>query len=187
MSFYKINRRWADMLTQLDAQHTPAQSKMLRMLIANIALTTALLLFTCGSIYGQIVSGNITGSIYDATGGSVPNARVVIRNDATGVEAATLSASDGQYHLSNLAVGTYTVQVEAEGFMKTQLKGVNVELNGTATANLTLQVGRTVESIEVTAAAAALETTSSQLQNTYEARQMMELPNASTGSGVLNL
>jgi hypothetical protein len=135
----------------------------------------------------QLVSGNLTGTIYDASGATVPNASVVAHNDATGIESTTNSLSAGDYHISNLPPGIYTVSVTATGFTKTSLKGVQVELNVTATANATLDIGKNVETVEVTATSAAIDTTTAQIQSTFEAQQMAELPNASSGSGVINL
>ena len=135
----------------------------------------------------QLVSGNLTGTIYDASGATVPNASVVAHNDATGIESTSNSLSAGEYHISNLPPGIYTVSVTATGFTKTSLKGVQVELNVTATANATLDIGKNVETVEVTATSAAIDTTTAQIQSTFEAQQMAELPNASSGSGVINL
>jgi Carboxypeptidase regulatory-like domain len=135
----------------------------------------------------QLVSGNLTGTIYDASGATVPNASVVAHNDATGIESATNSLSAGEYHISNLPPGIYTVSVMATGFTRTSLKGVQVELNVTATANATLDIGKNVETVEVTATSAVIDTTTAQIQSTFEAQQMAELPNASSGSGVINL
>lgn len=137
--------------------------------------------------FAQLVSGNLNGTVYDASGATVPNATVVAHNDATGIDSTTTSQSAGEYHIINLPAGTYTVTVTAAGFTKSELKGVKVELNVTATANATLQVGKSVETVEVSAQAASIDTTTAQLQNTFESQQMAELPTASSGSGVINL
>ena len=99
----------------------------------------------------------------------------------------TASHSAGEYRIVNLPAGTYTVVVTAAGFSKAELKGLQIELNVTATANVTLQIGKSVETVEVTANAVTIDTTTAQLQNTFETQQMMDLPNASSGSGVINL
>ena len=147
----------------------------------------AFLVIGCTPGFAQLVSGNLTGTIYDASGATVPNATVVAHNDATGVENSTASGSTGEYRISNLPPGGYTIAVTAPGFTKTELKNVQVVLNVTATANATLQVGKSVETVEVSATAAAIDTTTAQLQSTYEAKEMSELPNASSGSGIINL
>ncbi len=139
--------------------------------------------------FAQLVSGNLTGTIYDPTGALIPNATVVARNDATGVENTATSTSSGEYRIVNLPAGTYTVTVTAAGFAKTELKGVQIALNVTATANATLEVGKAAATIEVTETSVVIDTTTAQLQNTYVSQQMMDLPSAgfSNGSGVINL
>ena len=64
---------------------------------------------------------------------------------------------------------------------------MRVNLNQIATANLTMQVGQTQTTIEVTEAPAVIDTTTAQVQNTYEAKQAEDLPIAAVGSGVYNL
>jgi hypothetical protein len=158
----------------------------IRVMMLAVALA-ALLGVACLPGFAQLVSGNLTGTVYDASGATVPNATVVAHNDATGVENTATSLSAGEYRITNLPAGTYTVTVTAAGFSKAELKGVAIELNLTATANVTLQVGKSVETVEVTANAVTIDTTTAQIQNTFESQQMMDLPNASTGSGVINL
>lgn len=141
----------------------------------------------CLCAAAQSTSGDLVGTIYDATGATIPDALVTATNDATGVAGSTVSTANGQYHIGNLLVGTYTLSVTAGGFSKAQLRNVSVELNKVGTQNVTLSLGQTTQSIEVSSAAATIDTTSAQLQTTFEAKQMTDLPTASTGSGVINL
>jgi hypothetical protein len=153
----------------------------------NFALLLVVLALAYGPVFGQSISGNLTGTVYDATGATVQNATVIARNEATGVENTTTTGAAGEYRISNLPAGVYTITSNAVGFSKAEMKGVSVELNVTSTANVTLQVGKNVETVEVTAAAAVIDTTTAQLQSTFQSQQMTELPSASTGSGVINL
>jgi hypothetical protein len=129
----------------------------------------------------------MTGTIYDASGAAVPNATVTAHNDATGVDVTTTASSAGEYHIFNLPVGTYSISASAKGFNKAEIKGAVVALNITTTVNVTVQVGATATTVEVTEAVATVDTTTAQLQNTFTAQQMTELPIASGGSGVINL
>jgi hypothetical protein len=147
----------------------------------------ALLSFLCASLAAQTISGDLTGTIFDASGAIVANATITAKNDATGVEATTKTTSTGEYRFSNLPAGSYTVTVSASGFNQNQTKGVQVVLNQTQTANFTLQVGGTTQTVEVKEAAATIDTTTAQVQATFGTEQVMELPMASSGSGVLNL
>lgn len=137
--------------------------------------------------FAQVISGDLTGTVFDATGATVPGATVSARNEATGVETTMNTGSLGEYRLGNLPVGSYTITVTAAGFTKAQLKGVAVVLNKANTANVTLEIGQSTSTVEVTAAAAALDTTTAQVQTSFETKQMMDLPNTSSGNGVLNL
>lgn len=135
----------------------------------------------------QVVSGDLTGTIYDASGGTIPTATIVAKNDATGIEYTTKATTTGEYHFTSLPVGTYTLVTTAPGFASAQAKGVTVVLNRVATVNITLQIGAKAETVDVTAIAPNIDTTTATITNAYETKQIMDLPTASTGSGVLNL
>jgi hypothetical protein len=137
--------------------------------------------------FAQAISGNLTGTIYDPSGAGVPNATVVAHNDATGVENKVTTNVAGEYRIVNLPNGTYTITATAASFSTAQLTGVQIELNVTATANITMQIGQTVSTVEVTANEVVIDTTTAQLQNTFNTEQLMNLPTASSGQGVINL
>jgi hypothetical protein len=145
----------------------------------------ALAACVCG--FAQSVSGDLAGTIYDASGAAVPNATVTAKNDATGVEATIKSTATGEYHLGNLLPGTYTVTVTAAGFTKAQVRSVAIDLNKNTTTNIKLEVGSNIETVDVTAAAATIDTTTASVQTSFETRNMADLPIASGGSGVINL
>ncbi len=135
----------------------------------------------------QLTSGNITGTVYDPTGATVPNATVTVRDIATGLENTTMTTGAGDYRFENLAVGTYAVSVSAPGFTKSEVQNINVQLNQTITTNVTLAVGQASTSVQVTESVVAVDTTTAQIQTTFDTKQITDLPNTATGSGVLNL
>jgi len=140
--------------------------------------------------FGQTIDGNLTGSVLDPTGASVPNATVTVTNTATGVKYSTKTDVDGLYRLNNLPVGDYDVTVAARGFADSGVKDVLVELNKTATANVTVQLRGVTASVAVVEASTTVDTTSSQLQSTFKPEQAVNLPIIeSSGSffGALNL
>ncbi len=150
--------------------------------------------FTLGALFllslplcGQLTSGNITGTIYDPAGATVPGVPVIAHNVATGVDKRTIATSSGEYRFENLPIGAYTVIVAAPGFAKAEVANVNVPLNQTVTANVTLAMARASTSVEVTEAAVPIDTTTAQIQTTFDSKQMGDLPSASMGSGVMNL
>ncbi len=151
------------------------------------AMTLALLAMGATTVWGQAISGNLVGTVLDASGATVPNATVTATNVATNVKSPTKANSRGEYRINNLQPGMYSIEAEASGFTRAELQNVSVQLNLTATANLTLQVGGTSTSVNVVESAAVIDTTNAQIQSTFNAKQSADLPSASIGSGVLNL
>ncbi len=153
-----------------------------------VTFCAAMLFFALASLgNAQVVSGDIMGTVFDATGAVVPNATIVVKNTATGVESTTKSTSAGQYRFPSLPIGTYSLTVTASGFTKRELQNVMVRLNQTTSMNITLQVGTSTATVEVAAAAQTVDTTSADVANAFSTKLSMDLPSASVGSGVLNL
>ena len=148
-------------------------------------LTTSLLAMNC---FGQTADGNLVGTVYDASGKAIPEATLGAKNTATGVIAETKSDQNGAYRFNNLPVGSYSVTVSSAGFASTQITNLNVELNKTATANVTLSVGTVTESIEVVASSTLIDTTTAQISNIFASRLASDLPVAANpAGGYLNL
>ena len=148
----------------------------------------------CSLAYGQAISGNVVGVVVDSSGAAVVGADVTARNISTGVTWSNKSNSTGGYRFDNLPIGSYEISAKASGFQTTSEK-VEVQLNKSGTANLTLTPGSASTTIEVAGVAETLDTTTAQIQTTYEEKQLDDLPtttlgvNAATGQnlGVLNL
>ena len=64
----------------------------------------------------QAPTGEIAGTVYDASGGVVPDASIRVKSAATAFERALLSNQSGQYSVPSLAAGDYEMRVEARGF-----------------------------------------------------------------------
>jgi len=157
-----------------------------------IALLT-LLALSVGLVYGQAIDGNVVGTVVDSTGAAVAGADVSATNVATGVTASSKTNNTGQYRFDNLLVGNYKIAVKASGFRTTTVL-MEVLLNATGTANVTLTPGATSETVEVSGEAPIIDTTTPQLQTTYQEKQLLDLPTAGLGVspngqnlGVLNL
>jgi hypothetical protein len=150
-------------------------------------LVVSVLLCACTAL-AQVSDGNITGTVLDASGAAVPNANVELLNVATGVRTAAKTDANGVYRFNNVLVGDYSVTVGASGFTTRSLKSVMVELNKTTTANVQLEVGAVSSTVDVTAAAALIDTTTAQVANTYDAQLAANMPMAANPAfGILNL
>jgi len=150
-----------------------------RILVQRFAVLTlmyALVTLPGPPLAAQAISGDLVGAVTDASGAGIPKATVTVTNDATGVKTSTVTDATAAYRFGNLPVGAYTLTVTADGFTNTTIKAVAVQLNNTVTQNVTLAVGSVATTVEVSSAPPALDTTTAQLQTTYEARQAEDLP-----------
>jgi len=152
---------------------------------------TSLMLIT-GLAYGQAISGNIVGAVVDTSGAAVPSATVTATHTDTGVKTSVTASSAGEYRLSNLPVGAYTVTATSSGFTPVTLGNVVVSLNQTITANLTLKVGEVTTVVEVQEVGATIDTSTAQLQTAFDAKQAIDVPLAGISrtlgtSGIYNL
>lgn len=150
------------------------------------AILAAILLCTA-SLHAQLTSGNITGTVIDQSGASIPDATVVAKNLATGVESSVTSTGNGTYRIANLLPGKYDVTATAAGFTKTTTAGVDVFINKTITADVQMSVGQSSTVVNVAESSAAVDTTTAQIQTSFETKQLTDLPTASSGAGVINL
>ncbi len=152
-------------------------------------LLFSLLTLCVGITFGQAISGNLVGTVSDPTGAVVANADVTATNVGTSASVAARTNSTGEYRFDNLPVGTYKITVKAQGFT-TFVEQADVELNKTGTRNVRLTPGATSETVEVTGAAPTIDTTTAQLQSTYDPQYSQDLGLTSAGgagAGVLNL
>jgi hypothetical protein len=114
--------------------------------LAFVALATALASVAAAQ---DISKGSIAGVVRDATGAVVADANVTLTSPFG--EKKTKTNGVGDYVFSNLQVGPdYLVTVEKQGFAAAKLGGLTVGLNQRTTADVTLQVGVTAQTVEVT-------------------------------------
>jgi hypothetical protein len=150
----------------------------------------AILILFAGIAFGQTTSGDLVGTVKDPSGAFISNADVKITNEETSVTVATKAGANGEFRVSNLLPGKYDLVVESSGFQQYTLRGILVELNKTSTTNVTLTIGATT-TVEVAAeAGAVLDTTSTNLTQSFNTVELTNLPSTSAGGsnnfGVLN-
>lgn len=129
-----------------------------------------------GLVFAQRDLGTVSGTVTDAQGAAIPNAKVTIVNDATNVTTNNQSNDAGSFSAPALTPGTYTVTVEAAGFQKAEQKGIVVNPGEPATVTIALQVGNVNQTVEVTAAAPMLQTESPALGAVLDSTQVSQLP-----------
>lgn len=144
---------------------------------AKVLLFLAMMASICTMARAQLSGrGAVTGRVADSTGAAIPGASIVVTNDATGVSVTTASTSAGDYSLTTLDPGIYTITVSAQGFQKLSQKNVHVNAMESQTFNPALTVGAATETVTVNAAPPQLETTNATLGTTMENELYSALP-----------
>src|ERR1700679_1251162 len=121
-------------------------------------------------------TGSIQGSIVDSTGAVIQNATVTATNTATQTKRTAVTGPSGIYSFPNLDVGTYNVDVTAQGFEHYSQSGVVLEIGSSIGVNIGMTVGRTDQKIEVQASGLALQTEDATFKQTIDQRTVTEMP-----------
>jgi hypothetical protein len=141
-------------------------------------MRTALAFFLLGVFaYGQS-NGRLTGSVIDPSGAAVPKATVsILLHGGKRALLATLTSNEGTFTIESVRPELYDVVVEADGFQKFSLESVKVDpARSTDLAPMKLSIGSTSMSVEVTADAETVQTTSTAISTTVTAEQIRRLP-----------
>ena len=122
----------------------------------------------------------------------VANAKVIATNNETNVKHETTSNNNGDYRLNHLPVGRYDVSATANGFAMRTIANVQLDLNHTGSVNLSLAVGDVTTTVEVTESAALIDTSTSQVQTTFDSALATDSPvtgisKTINGAGIYNL
>ena len=141
-----------------------------------LIVCAAICLWMPPSLIAQSTGGRVLGRISDPTGAVLPEAKVTLTNEATGVSISTISNASGDYVFPQVGVGTYRMEFDLKGFKKNVQRGVNVDLNQVVTVNSTLQIGQAQETVDVTSEAPMVDTTSTQLGAVMDSAQVSGLP-----------
>ena len=147
-----------------------------------------LLLFGAKLVSAQAVTGNISGTVTDASGGVIAGANIQVKNTGTGVTQTTTSNSQGRYNVPDLTVGTYDVQAASSGFQTVVHASVNVTVGSQLTIDFPLPVGQAQQTVTVETSVAQVETQSTAISSLISPQQMVDLPlNGRNFEQLLNL
>lgn len=135
-----------------------------------------LLLAAGAAAFGQIVSGTIVGKASDASGALVPGASVSVRNTATGVERSATTDAGGDFVFAQLPPGTYSLSATASGFKKYTVSRIELLVDQSARVDIHFELGAVNQEVDVTAAAAQIDSETSSLGQVIDSHQVVELP-----------
>src|ERR1700745_2383259 len=140
-------------------------------LILLAALGSTQLMFAQGTDLGTI-----TGSVTDASGAIVPNAKVVILDLGTKATRETKTNAQGEYRVFGLTSGTYQVSVSLAGMRTTQVTGIVLHGTDVVTAGAQLKVASASETVDVTAEAPLVNMDNQTISDTITNRAVIDLP-----------
>lgn len=142
-------------------------------------LATALLCSLLGAnAYAQALNTRVNGNVTDAQGADVSGATVTLVDNATQTARTATTNESGFFSFNDVRQGLYTVTVEGAGFKKTSVSEVLVNVDQTATVNVTLEIGQVTETVTVSASDAQtiVNTENAEIKNTVQERQINDLP-----------
>ena len=159
---------------------------VVRKLIYIVLLGGVLALLLVPAARAQATFGSITGVVKDQSGALVPNAAVTIRNQDTGFTRSVTSNSRGEYEVTHLNTGTYTVTAEAAGFRNFEHTNLVLESLQTARIDVVLEVGSSSSEVTVSAGTPVIETDSPVISDLKTSRDLLDLPLNTLNTMLLN-
>ncbi|MDH3493769.1 MAG: TonB-dependent receptor [Acidobacteriota bacterium] len=126
-------------------------------------------------VFGQTTSGRLSGTV-SSPDGVLPGASITVTDNNTGREITTVSDNSGYFFFPQLEFGTYTVKISNEGFKTAVANDVKIDVGRDYTLDRQLEIGEVTETVEVTAGAELITTSTAQVSNTVSPAQILSLP-----------
>jgi carboxypeptidase family protein len=144
--------------------------------MALLSIVLAMLLSTADRSWAQTATGQITGTIKDASGAVMAGAKVKVTNEKTNFTRETTTGDTGDYVFPLLPVGVYTISAEQPGFKQSKQSDITLLVNQTMRINLELAVGEVTQTVDVQATAAAIDSETAGIGQSVTQRQVVDLP-----------
>jgi hypothetical protein len=123
------------------------------------------------------LTGDVQGTVSDATGAGVAGAKVSIKNLATGQTRVVIASQSGEYSAPQMEIGSYQINIEKDGF-KIYTQTVVVRSGEKTRVDATMQIGKVTETIVVESGALpTLDVATAQVSNSISAEEVLALPN----------
>jgi hypothetical protein len=118
----------------------------------------------------------LRGTVSDPQGAVIADAKVTLSSPNTGFNRSVVTNANGEYQFLQMSPGTYTVLVEAPGFSTLTRAGVQLLVNTPTTLDLRMDLGKTTETVNVSAEASTINTVDASVGNAFSELQVRELP-----------
>ena len=142
----------------------------------NTLMVVVLLISATTIGFAQVDTGSLVGTVKDSSGAALSNVSVTAINIDTAVPIGVKTDAEGNYVISPLRIGRYSLSVESSGFRKDIRKDIVLNVQETLRIDFTLQVGSVTETMEVSGVPPLLETESASLGDVVTSQQVEVLP-----------
>lgn len=156
-------------------------------LIFALAVVATVLALTPTPAYGQAASGTLTGQVTDQQAATIPGAEIRLLDPTTGSARTAVTNDVGRYTIVSINPGIYDVTISKAGFTASKLSAQKIEIGQVLTLNISLTVGVTTTTVEVTAKAGAdLQTLNATVGTTISNDALQLLPNLGRDASTLS-
>jgi hypothetical protein len=135
-----------------------------------------LAIFCVSTLWAQSERGTISGTVRDTSGAVIAAAKVTITNPATNQVTSLNTNELGEFTVPSVAVGSYRVLAEKQGFRPAELTGLTVDAASTARVDIKLEIGSSTTVVEVEAAAVQINAEDAKASTTINNKLVDDLP-----------
>jgi hypothetical protein len=151
-----------------------------------LTIATVLMLIAA-SVLAQETTGGLQGTVRDPSGAVIPKASVVLKGSSLAGAKELITDNSGYYRFSNLPPGEYTLTVVAMGFKTEKREGLKIEVGHLPSVEITLEIGAESATVEVTADAPIIDTTTTQSLTNITSEALVNLPTGTSFQSVIEL
>jgi hypothetical protein len=141
-----------------------------------LGLLTLVLLGSFTAVNAQVTTATLVGLVRDTSGAVIPGASIIATHEGTGVARESVTDANGEFVLSALPSGPYTVRIELTGFKTSLNQGMQLGAGQTVRQTFSLEVGALAETITVAGEAPLIETAASLQADSLGSQEVRELP-----------
>ncbi len=140
-----------------------------------LLVAAAILAVAPAAATAQTITGRISGTAIDPSGGVLPGVTITVTEEGTGFTQTTATDERGTYVLVNLPIGNYKVTADLQGFKPVVREGYVLVADGRITADFKMEVGTLSETVLVTAQSETVNTVSGEVSRTVDQAQVQDL------------
>src|SRR5436309_3245024 len=144
--------------------------------LGTLFLILVLIALSSSVLVAQRITGDILGRVTDESGGVTPGVQIDVLNKESGATRIAVTDDTGNYHISLLPVGNYTVTATLAGFKMETVSNLILKVDDRARVDFVLKVGNISEQVEVTAIPGLVKTDSADVGIVVEKDKLVNLP-----------